>query len=186
MSSQPTLHTERLVLRPPAMSDAAEIRRLAGRREIAENTFLPHPYEEGMAEAFIQSSRSQWEEGEAAVFAIVLQNGDRQIGNIGLKEINMEHLRAEMGFWIGIDHWGNGYATEAGRAVVDFAFESLELNKVYANHFSTNPASGRVLQKIGMRKEGVRRQHIVRFGETRDLVLYGIVREEWEAMRRER
>lgn len=179
MISQPSLHTERLILRPPERSDADTFQRLAGRKEIAENTFVPHPYEEGMAQEFIQSSRSGWEEGDQAVFAITRKEDRTLVGSIGLKEIDREHKRAEMGFWIAVQHWGNGFASEAGRAVVSFAFGPLELNKVYAGHFDTNPASGRVLQKIGMMKEGVRRQHIIRFGEYRDLILYGILRDEW-------
>jgi len=186
MSNQPTLYTERLTLRPLEPGDAPVIRQLAGDRRIAVNTFMPHPYEEGMAESFINSTHEGWEEGNLAVFAITLKSDRSLVGTVGLKEIDRDHRRAEMGYWIAVERWGNGYATESAKALLAFAFDTLELNRIYAGHFDGNPASGRVLQKIGMRREGVQRQHIVRFDTFKDHILYGIIREEWEAMRPEK
>lgn len=180
MTTQPTLNTDRLILRQPEPGDDADIQRLAGKKEIAENTYMPHPYEDGMAEEFIKLCRVEWNRRNQAVFAITLKSDGSLIGTIGLKDISREHRRAEMGYWIAIHQWGKGFATEAARAVLEFAFGTLKLNRVYSGHFHTNPASGRVLQKIGMQKEGMQRRHVYSFGKYKDHVLYGILCEEWE------
>ena len=85
-----------------------------------------------------------------------------------------------MGYWIGTPYWGCGFATEATAAVVRYGFEELQLNRVHAAHFALNPASGRVLEKLGMRREGCRRQHVLKWDRYVDLVLYGLLREEYE------
>jgi ribosomal-protein-alanine N-acetyltransferase len=89
------------------------------------------------------------------------------------------HARAELGYWIGVPHWSRGYATEAAQATVEFAFRRLGLNRVYAYHFTTNPASGRVLQKIGMQLEGTRRRHTRKWGEFLDSDMYAVLRDDW-------
>jgi ribosomal-protein-alanine N-acetyltransferase len=99
------------------------------------------------------------------------------VGAIGLG-IEPEHSRAELGYWVGVPFWREGYATEAGREVVRYAFEELGLNRVYAFHFTRNPASGRVLEKIGMTHEGARRAHTLKGSEYLDNEAYGILRDE--------
>ena len=101
------------------------------------------------------------------------------MGAIGL-HVEQKHERAEIGYWLGVPYWGHGYTTEAARAVVDYAFRAGGINRVFACHFTSNPASGRVLLKIGMQHEGTMRQHIVKWGERVDVDYYGIVREDWE------
>ena len=169
------LETERLVLRPFTLADAPALQRLAGAREVAYNTLLiPHPYPDGAAEQWISKPRTE----NDLVFAITLRESGELTGGMGLT-VNPDHRRAEIGYYIGVAYWGRGYATEAGRAVIRYAFEGLRVNRVYAEHFSRNPASGRVLQKLGMRHEGSLRQHMVKWGEPIDVELYGIVRADW-------
>lgn len=181
MSEQPILHTERLTLRPLAPEDAPAVRRLAGAPEVAATTLtVPHPYEEGMAEEWISTHRPGWERGEQAVFAIVLRETGELVGAIGLA-IAPAHGRAELGYWVGVPFWGGGYCTEAARALVDFGFAELGLNRVHAHHFTRNPASGRVMQKIGMRYEGCLRQHVRKGEGFEDLEAYGILREDFLA-----
>jgi RimJ/RimL family protein N-acetyltransferase len=95
-----------------------------------------------------------------------------------------EHKRAELGYWIGVPYWNHGYASEAARRVVNWGFQYLGLNRIYAQHFADNPASGRVMQKIGMQYEGTLRQPFIRLGEARDSVCYGILKDEWETMQK--
>jgi len=169
--------TERLILRPFDLSDAPAVQKLAGAREVAYNTLLiPHPYPDGAAEAWISKPRNENE----LSFAIVLRESGELAGGISMI-VNRDHQRAEIGYYIGVAHWGHGYATEAGRALVRHGFEEMALNRVHAEHFTRNPASGRVLQKIGMRHEGTQRKHLVKWGEPIDVELYGIVRDEWDA-----
>ena len=178
---QPTIHTERLVLRPFQLTDAPEVQRLAGDRAIAAVTqAIPHPYEDGMAQDWIKTHPKNFVEGKGVVFAIAFPETNMLCGAIGLL-INQEHNHAELGYWIGQPFWGNGYCTEAALAVLKYGFESLGLHRIYSSHFSSNPASGRVMQKIGMRYEGCLRQHILKWGKFQDIVKYGILKSEWES-----
>jgi RimJ/RimL family protein N-acetyltransferase len=161
------------------MEDAPRVKALAGEREIAEPTMnIPHPYEDGMAEEWIGTQREAFEKGEAVTFAITQQTNRLLIGAIGL-DIRAAHRMAEMGYWIGKPHWNQGYCTEAGREVVRYAFEVLGLNRVQARHMTKNPASGRVMQKIGMTYEGTLRQSILRWGKFEDSAIYSILRDEY-------
>ncbi len=183
---QPTLQTSRLTLRPFKMADAPAVHRLLATREIAEMTAnIPHPYEDGMAEEWILSHTSAREDDEGASFAITLR-GEESLtptlcGAMGIS-INAAHQHAELGYWIGVPYWNKGFATEAGIAVLHYAFAELNLNRVFASHYTKNPASGRVMQKIGMRYEGLQRQHRLKWENFEDLALYGILRDDWLAM----
>ena len=112
------------------------------------------------------------------MFAITLRKEGLLVGCIGLT-ISREHVRAELGYWIGKPYWGNGYCTEAARAMVRFGFEELGLKRIHAIHFRRNPASGRVMSKIGMAREGCQRQHIKKWGTFEDLVMYAILKSEF-------
>lgn len=179
MQTQPELRTERLLLRPFTPGDAPAVKELAGDRDVAATTrLIPHPYEIGMAEAWIATHADKFQRGEFVTFAIVARNEGNLVGAIGLV-LNQKHDRGELGYWIGKPFWGLGYCTEAARAVVRYGFESLALHRIYANHMTRNPASGRVMQKIGMRQEGQLRQHLKKWGQFEDIEVYGILRSEW-------
>lgn len=151
--AQPTLSTERLLLRPFSLSDAPHVKRLAGAHEIASTTQnVPHPYEDGMAEEWIGSHAPGYASGRLATFALIERASGDLVGAIGLV-VQPEHARAEMGYWIGVPFWNCGYATEAARAVLVFGFVELKLNRIYATYLTRNPASGRVMQKVGMEVE---------------------------------
>ena len=110
---------------------------------------------------------------EAAVFAICEKDHSHfPIGAIGL-EINAKDENAELGYWIGESWWGRGYCTEAARTMVDFGFSTLGLKKIHAHFMAKNPASGRVLQKIGMVKEGFMKSHIKNGASLRTLSFLG-------------
>lgn len=179
MKERPTIKTERLLLRPFELSDAKDVQRLAGDRAIADTTLnIPHPYDDGMAEEWIATHQPKFEAGELSNFAIVLKASGKLIGAIGLK-ICPRFARAELGYWIGRPYWKNGYCTEACRAVLQYGFSVLKLNRIHASHFSRNPASGRILQKIGMVHEGRVRQHAKKWDKFEDLELYGLLKEKW-------
>jgi ribosomal-protein-alanine N-acetyltransferase len=177
MKMQPELRTARLVLRPFAASDAKDVQRLAGDHDIAAVTIaIPHPYEDGMAEAWIATHPLDFERDVAVNFAVTVQG--TLIGAMGLR-YEMQHKRAEMGYWIGKPFWHQGYATEAARALLAYGFRDAGLNKVYAHHMGCNPASGRVMQKIGMKYEGLMRQHVLKWGVYQDVHAYGALAPEW-------
>ena len=177
---RPTVETARLVLRPLAIADAADVQRLAGAFELAEMTVnIPHPYEDGMAEAWIQTHAESNARGADVTFAITRKEDGVLLGAISLMGIKPGHM-AEMGYWIGVEYWGRGFCTEAGQAVIGYGFEHLDLKRIHAHHFSRNPASGRVMQKLGMSHEGHRRLHAARGTRLEDIDLYGIVASDWE------
>jgi RimJ/RimL family protein N-acetyltransferase len=137
------IHTQRLLLRPPELADAARISLLAGDYEVASMTgTIPHPYSEQQAAEWIESVRSG-EEG--VVFAIV--RSETLIGCTGYRAFDGDH--AELGYWIGKPYWGLGYASEAAEALIAHAFDAGGFDYLTAGHFTDNPASERVIKKLG-------------------------------------
>lgn len=186
MGPIPVLEMSRLRLRPLRPADAAAVRRLAGAPEVADTTLnIPHPYPDGLAERWIAGRAEVARGGAGLTWAIADRASDELYGAIGLA-IAPQHQHAELGYWVGVPFWGRGYTTEAAAAVIAHAFEALGLRRVCAHHFARNPASGRVMQKIGMAREGCQRQHVRKGDRFEDIVLYGILREEWAGTRAQR
>jgi len=176
------LATPRLRLRPFREEDAAEAARLAGDRAIWQTTIaIPHPYSAGQARQWIATLPAKLAQNTEVVFAIALREDDSLIGAVGLSSISTAHHRAELGYWVARHLWNRGYCTEAARAVLAYGFGRLGLERIHARHFAGNDASGRVMAKLGMRPEGVLRQHILKQGRPVDLVCHGILRDEFAA-----
>jgi len=178
----PTLRTDRLVLRGFVPGDAARVQELAGAREVASTTLtIPHPYADGVAEAWIEGHSKAWENRERLALAVTTAS-DGLIGAVGL-ELVPEHRRAELGYWIGVPYWNRGFVTEAATALLDYGFGELGLHRVVARHFPRNPASGRVLRKLGMTHEGTMRQDLLRWDQLEDVECYAILKPEWQTLR---
>ena len=177
MTTDCILETSRLRLSLYSEADIAELVQGIGAREVAATTVrIPHPYTEQDAREFIAATRR----GGLLRRAIRLRSDGRMIGGVGLA-LEEDNQRAELGYWIAVPFWGHGYATEAAYEIVRYGFESLHLNRIFAGHFGNNPASQRVLAKLGMRHEGCQRQHIRKWDRFVDLELYGLLRQEWKA-----
>jgi RimJ/RimL family protein N-acetyltransferase len=147
-ASIPVLETERLTMRAPRLADAKAVSMLAADRRIAENTArIPHPYRLADAENFITGANKP---GGECVYLIT--RGKTVIGACGIAQ---QDGAAEIGYWLGIEHWGKGYATEAVHALVDYAFIDLGHTALHAGARVTNPASRRVLEKCGFQWTGV-------------------------------
>ncbi|MFG0330005.1 MAG: GNAT family N-acetyltransferase [Phycisphaerales bacterium] len=175
----PVLETDRLRLRAFTLDDAGAVQRLAGDRDIAKTTgLIPHPYPDGAAEEWIGGHADEWARNQSAVFAITHGESGELIGSIGVI-IDADANQAELGYWIGKPYWGAGYATEAARELVRFSFEEIEVRRLHAHHMGSNPASGRVLEKVGMTREGTLRGQIKKWDRYEDAVWYGMLREEW-------
>jgi RimJ/RimL family protein N-acetyltransferase len=169
------LETARLTLRPYAPSDIPALVPLIGAREVAATTLrIPHPYTEDYAREFIAGAQADLASGDGLRLGMIIRETGALCGGIGLR-IDADHCRAELGYWIGVPYWGNGYATESAIAVVRYGFETLNLHRIFASHTTNNPASGKVLQKIGMQYEGRMRSHILKWGEFLDLEMYGML-----------
>jgi ribosomal-protein-alanine N-acetyltransferase len=179
MTASPTLQTPRLKLRSYTEADIAELLPLIGTREVAATTLrIAHPYTEQDARDFLALAQ----EPGRIWLAITLHSDGRQIGGIGLR-VDDQHQHAELGYWLGVPYWGQGYATEAAREMLRYGFEELGLHRVFASHFKHNPDSGRILVKLGMRYEGCQREHLRKWDEFVDSELYGILRQEWQTSR---
>lgn len=177
-TTPPTLETVRLKLRPYAEADIAELLPLIGTREVAATTLrIAHPYTEQDAKDFLKLA----EEPGRLWLAATLRSDGRQIGGIGLR-IDEQHQHAELGYWLGVPYWGQGYATEAAGEMLRYGFEDLKLQRIFASHFKHNPASGRILVKLGMRHEGCQREHLRKWDQFVDSELYGILRRDWNIL----
>ena len=176
---RPTLQAERLILRPFTAADTDAIVQLVGDREIAANTLsIPHPYDRSVAEKWLATHDDAYTRGESVVFAVTGREAGDLLGCVGLV-IARDHRRAELGYWVGMPFWGRGYCTEAAQAVTRYAFDTLGLYRVFAHHLTRNPASGRVMQKLGMRHEGTLRGHVLKWGVHEDLELYGLLKDDY-------
>jgi ribosomal-protein-alanine N-acetyltransferase len=169
---QERIETQRLLLRPWEAADAPVVQRELSRVEMARMLAIPHPYPEDGATKWIPTARPGRD------FAIVLRKTNEVVGGISLFE-QEQHRRAELGYWCAIDFWGRGYATEAVRAVIEYGFRVLALNRVHAECHGDNPASRRVLEKAGMTFEGHLRQHSYRVDRFADKLVFGALRDEW-------
>ena len=182
MSEQPVLETERMMLRPFRLTDAKVVQSLAGHRDIAATTLnVPHPYEDGMAETWISTHEDTFKQGKGVIYALVLKDDGRLIGAISMMGLFKDH-QGELGYWIGVPYWGKGYCTEAGRAILEYGFNELGLNRIHARYVSRNPASGRVMEKLGMTHEGTRNQHVLKWGKFDDMELKGLLKKDWERL----
>jgi RimJ/RimL family protein N-acetyltransferase len=146
----PVLETERLILRAPRLGDAKVLAALANDKRIAENTRrIPHPYKRADADDFITAVNAP---GGEVAFLITLREGGAVVGGCG---VALQDGAPDLGYWLGVKYWNKGYATEAARAVVDFAFTELGHDTLSAGARVTNPASRRILEKCGFQWTGV-------------------------------
>ena len=175
--SIPVLETKRLCLRAPRLGDAKTVATLANDRRIAENTArIPHPYKLSDAEGFISGANKA---GGEAVFLITLR--DETI--VGACGVVLQDETPELGFWLGVPHWGNGYATEALHAVIDYAFTDLEHEALQAGARVTNPASRRVLEKCGFQWTGVGLYRISSIKSSAPIDRFRLERGIWSALK---
>ncbi|GEL71514.1 GNAT family N-acetyltransferase [Myxococcus virescens] len=160
------LVSARMILRPLLPDDASAIQRLAGDREVAANAAgIPHPFEDGMAEAWIASL-----DARSHVFALSHSESGEFMGLAGLVEAEEERPRtAELSYWLGRAYWGQGFGTEAAQTLVRYGFETLGLESLHASCFSRNPGSRRVLEKAGFRHAGHQARALRHLGQDEDL-----------------
>jgi len=169
-----TLESERLILRRFKEEDAVDLLEWGSDPETVRLLYW--------------SGVSTLEEARASIYnfhltrtgsyAIELKETGKCIGNIDLR-INPEHSKVSFGYVLNRKFWGKGYMTETLKTIIKFAFEKLEANRVAADHFGENLASGRVMEKAGMRKEGFTKQSLKAKGKFHDQILYGLLREEY-------
>lgn len=181
-TSPPALTTERLVLRPLRVHDAAAVAAGAGDKRVAQHLLqVPSPYPVSLARRWVEHRIEWWELGRGVTLAITDAHATQQLlGTVSLRRYQRDR-RAELGYWLAAPAWGRGIATEAARAAIDFGFRELGLARIYAQVLAGNRASLRVLDKLGLVHEGIKRQHVYKARQLHDVVLYGVLRDEWSA-----
>ena len=173
--STPVLETRRLILRAPRFEDAKRVAALVNDRRIAENTArIPHPYGIADAKEWIGAVVSQ----SAETYLITV--GGEAIGACGL---DMRDGVPEIGYWLGVPFWGNGYATEAARALIDHAFGDLGHEVLTAGARVSNPASRRVLEKCGFQWSGVGLFRIRAINSSAPLDRFRLERSIWASLK---
>jgi RimJ/RimL family protein N-acetyltransferase len=176
----PQLFTERLLLRELRSTDAGAVAAGAGDRRVAQYLLqVPSPYPIALARRWVIHRIQWWDQKRGVTLAVTLPDEpDMLLGTVSLR-CYVRDRRAELGYWLAQPAWGHGFATEAARAAVGFGFRELGLARVYAQVLAGNDASIGVLHKLGMVNEGTKRQHINKAQRLHDVVLYGLLREEW-------
>lgn len=176
----PTLHTGRLLLRPFDDTDANDLFALHTSALVMRYWDGPVWTERGRAERFIASCREMAVAETGARLAVDRVSDGTFIGWCTLQRWNSEHRSASLGYCFNDAAWGHGYAPEAGRILLGWAFDTLNLNRVQAEVDTRNHASGRVLEKLGFVREGTLREDCIVNGEISDSWVYGLLRREWQ------
>lgn len=175
----PILETDRLILRKLTIEDAADLFEYASEPEVSR--FLPWEKHRTShdTEEFIRSAIESYESSHLAPWGIALRSNNKLIGTIDFVRWLPNHFRAEIGFVLSNRYWGQGLTLEATKRVVRFGFERMELQKIEAQSMIENVQSQRVLQKLGMRFEGVLRNHWWIKDQFRDTVQYSMLKNEY-------
>ena len=175
----PTLTTSRLVLRPVAEGDADGLWAMHSSARVLRYWDSPPWTDRSRADVFVARSRALAEEGSAVRLVLERASDGAFLGWCTLSRWNPGFRSAAIGYCLAEPAWGAGYATEAARALLDWAFGTLDLNRVQAECDTRNLASARVLEKLGFQREGTLREDCVVDGVVSDSWVYGLLRREW-------
>ena len=171
------LETERLTLRRPTLADVKAIAYLANDRRIAENTRrLPHPYSRDHAVEFVRALAGA---GRATVFLI--ENNHAPLGMVGIDW--REPDAPELGYWLGVEHWGQGFGTEAARATIDFFFEEFDAEHLISGARVANPSSRNILEKCGFQWSGVELHRFEALGSSTPVDCFRLSRSVWSSLK---
>ncbi len=171
-----SIETQRLLLRLFNKTDAEKVTKMCNNYNVYKSTLsLPHPYPIECAISWIDSHEENFDTDKSFAFAITDKVSGELYGCISISN-NQTSKNGEIGYWIGEEYWGRGIATEAVQSIIKFAFDIKGYHRVYARHYASNPASGKVMIKAGMEYEGTQKEHIYKLDVYEDVVLYGVVK----------
>jgi RimJ/RimL family protein N-acetyltransferase len=171
------LETERLTLRQPTLADVKTIAHLANDRRIAENARrLPHPYSQEHAIAFVRALA-----GDLRKTVFLIESQHRPIGMVGIDWRKPD--TPELGYWLGVDHWGQGFGTEAARAAIDFFFEEFDADLLFSGARVANPASRNILEKCGFRWTGVELHRFESLESSTPVDCFRLPRSIWSSLK---
>lgn len=177
----PTILTPRLTLRPVRMSDAEDLYEYSRDPEVARHVLWDAHQSIHQTRNYIRFLIRQYRNAAPSTFAIALRDSGKVIGTIGFMWVQTENRSAEVGYSLSRAYWNQGYMSEALKAVVEFGFAKLGLNRIEAQHECSNPASGHVMANAGMKHEGTLRQRLYNKGRFVDVDLYAILRSDFSS-----
>jgi RimJ/RimL family protein N-acetyltransferase len=170
------LETERLTLRRPTLADVKAIARLANDRRVAENTRrLPYPYSQDHAVNFVRGMADQGDN------AFLIENNFVPVGMVGVSWSGRQ--APELGYWLGVEHWGQGFGTEAARATIDYFFDEFDFNQLHAGARVTNATSRNVLEKCGFQWNGVELHRFEALGSSTPVDRFRLSRGVWSSLK---
>ncbi len=184
MFSMPTLETRRLILRRIAMRDAGDIFAYSKDKEVARHVLWSAQKELSEAKDYCRFMMKRYRCDQPSSWGIIEKATGRLVGTIGYMDYNEDNATVEVGYSLARWLWNGGYMTEALSRVIEYTFETMDINRIEAQHELENPSSGRVMEKCGMQKEGVLRQRLYNKGRYVDVALYAIVKEDYEKSKR--
>lgn len=180
-SGLPVIDTPRLQLRRMNSRDAADVFAYSQDEQVARHVLWDAQRSIGEARAYLRYMQRQYRQNQPASWGIVLRDTGRLIGTIGFMSYSEDHNSAEVGYSLSRDYWNLGLMSEALEACLRYAFETMGLHRVEAQYELSNPASGRVMEKCGLQKEGVLRGRLYNKGRYVDVCLCAILENEWRA-----
>ena len=180
-TKMPTLHTERLILRPMKTSDAYDMYEYSCREDVTEYLLWSPHQSVGYTREYLACVEAQYAKGEFYDWAITLRDGGKMIGTVGFTKIHTSHNSAEIGYVLNPEYHHMGIGYEAAKRVLDFGFDILELHRAEARFMQGNTASEQLMKKLGMTFEGFGRDSMLVKGSYRTIGTYSILRDEWTA-----
>jgi len=169
---------DKVSLDPVRLEHADAIQHLASHPDVAATTNIPEPYPENGAVSWIMSSMPRQMAGVEHSFAVIREADETLVGVSSL--MNVGQGEAELGYWVGHPFWGNGYATHAARHTLDFAFDAIGLEHIYARPLVRNAASCRVLEKLNFQLTDVVDNFFPKWDNDDSLAMYEIQQAEWQ------
>ncbi|MDJ0515958.1 MAG: GNAT family protein [Trichodesmium sp. MO_231.B1] len=180
-SNLPTIETERILLRKMSLKDAKDMFEYAQDSQVSKYTGWYTHNSIQDTKLFLQYTINNYKNNEVSNWGIVHKAEQKLIGTAGFIDWNLEDARAEIGYTLSRKYWGKGYMTEVVNAIIYFGFRTMILNRIEARCVIENIASARVMEKVGMKYEGILRECMFIKGKYRDLKIYSILKEEFSA-----
>ena len=174
-----TLSTKHLTLRQLKMKDAQDIFLYSKDEEVARHVLWEAQKSISEAKDYIRYMNRRYRNNEPSSWGIIDNYSNHLIGTIGYMNYDENNGSTEIGYSLSRKYWNQGIMTEALTKVIDYTFKNMQVERIEAQHETDNPASGRVMEKCGMKKEGILRHRLYNKGKYVDMVVYSILKSEY-------
>lgn len=169
-----SIESERLLLREITFADVDKVVEHCSDPDLSRYMYIPYPYSVEDAINWINKHKEDFKNDKIYTYGIVLKDSNELVGVISLSN-KKEDKNGEIGYWVGKKHWSKGYASEAMKAIIEFAFEVKKYHRVFARCMAENIASSKVMMKNGLTFEGRLKEHVFRNNRFYDMLYFGLV-----------